>query len=128
MNRSMLRKRMRPVLLGIASAPLLLTATAALGQIDEASLEDGQWLYERSCAGCHGMDGEGLSAFGTPLRGSDFAANAPAEAIISIIQNGRFNRDKVYPDYPGMPAFDYIRGLEARALAAYVKGALQNGD
>lgn len=115
-----------PLLLGIASAFLVFTASSASAQDDVAALEDGKWLYERSCAGCHGVDGQGVSAFGNSLRDSDFAASAPAEVIVSLIQNGRYNRDRIYPDLPGMPAFDYIRGLEARALANYVRGALQN--
>lgn len=128
MNRSPFRTRSARLLPGIITPLLVLSFSTALAQDDEASLEDGQWLYERSCAACHGMDGEGVDAFGNSLRESDFASRAPAEAIISLIQNGRYNRDRLYPDYPGMPAFDYIRGLEAEALANYVRGALQNEE
>ncbi len=42
-----------------------------------------------------------------------------------VIQEGRFNRNKAYPEYAGMPAFRSIRAGEAQALVDYMKTALQ---
>ena len=86
---------------------------------------DGEWRYNVSCGSCHGMDGEGISAFGPPVRGNNFVINSPPVAIVRVIQEGRFNRDKAFPDYAGMPAFPKIRAAEARALIEYMKTALQ---
>ena len=86
---------------------------------------DGQWRYEVSCSSCHGAEGNGIYAFGPALKGDAFVMNAPPATIINVIQNGRYNRNKAYPDYAGMPAFYYIRAGEAQALVEYLKGALQ---
>jgi len=105
----------------LASPRMVTTASAE----DAKAAFDGEWRYEVSCAGCHGSAGEGVSAFGPPLKGNQLVLNAPAETIIQVIQKGRYNRDRAYADYPGMPAFVYIRAGEAEALVDYMKGGLQ---
>lgn len=108
-----------------AAAVIILasTATGAAAQ-DASSLFDGEWRYDVSCASCHGADGEGISAFGPALTDNPFVANSPPDVIISVIQEGRYNRSKAYPDYAGMPAFYYIRAGEARALVEFMKNEL----
>jgi mono/diheme cytochrome c family protein len=109
-------------------APTLLIAGASgplSAQDDETATFDGEWRYQVSCASCHGVNGEGVSAFGPPMRGNALVMNAPPEPIIMVIQEGRHNRNKSYPEYSGMPAFYYIRAAEARALVEYMKTALQ---
>lgn len=86
---------------------------------------DGKWRYQETCASCHGVAGNGISAFGPALKGNKFVMQVPAAVIISVIQNGRHNRKKSYPAYSGMPAFYYIRAGEAQALVQYLKGGLQ---
>ena len=86
---------------------------------------DGKWRYQTSCASCHGMKGNGISAFGPALKGNKFVMQVPAAVIIGVIQNGRHNRKKSYPTYSGMPSFYHIRAGEAEALVQYLKGGLQ---
>ncbi len=88
---------------------------------------DGAWRYRVSCAGCHDDDGSGVYAFGPALKGNQFVVNAPAAVIIQVIQQGRNYRERNHLAYVGMPAFHYIRGGEAEALVAYLKGELQSG-
>lgn len=120
-------KRITSVALASIPATILVagagvpTATAE----DAAKAFDGAYRYETACASCHGANGEGISAFGPALKGNAFIQNAPAEAIITVIQQGRYNRDKGYPDYAGMPAFRNIRAGEAQALVDFMKGELQ---
>jgi mono/diheme cytochrome c family protein len=103
----------------------MLTSTAVSAAAQDANtLFDGEWRYNVSCASCHGADGEGISAFGPSLTDNPFVANSPADLIITVIQEGRYNRSKAYRDYAGMPAFYYIRAGEARALVDYMKNEL----
>lgn len=102
-----------------------LGAPPAVGQEEAAPEFDGAWRYEVSCASCHGDDGEGVSAFGPPLRGNVLVVNSPPGPIIQVIQEGRFNRNRAYPEYPGMPAFGKLRAGEARALVDFMKTGLQ---
>lgn len=95
---------------------------------DGSAAFDGQWTYEVKCAGCHGDDGQGIYAFGNNLRDNPFVTNAPEEAIISVINEGRYNRGRAYPEYPGMPAFDGIRAGQAHALVDYLKEGLQQEE
>lgn len=107
------------------TAVALAFAQSALAQ-NSSDAFDGQWRYDVSCSSCHGESGEGISKFGPPLQGDQFVRNAPANTIIRVIQQGRYNRDKAYPEYQGMPAFYYIRAGEAQALVQYLKNGLQN--
>jgi mono/diheme cytochrome c family protein len=86
---------------------------------------DGEWRYRVSCATCHGVRGEGITAFGPPLSDNAFVAGAPAASIIAVVTQGRYARSKAYPEYPGMPAFYYLRAGEMQALVNYLKAALQ---
>lgn len=86
---------------------------------------DGEWRYRVSCVTCHGVDGEGVTAFGPPLSDNAFVAGAPASSIIAVVQQGRYARSKAYPEYPGMPAFYYLRAGEIQALINYLRGPLQ---
>jgi mono/diheme cytochrome c family protein len=113
--------------------PFLVGGAARIGAqggaaLDASDIYDGEWQYRTRCATCHGVDGEGIYAFGNALRGNAFVTNVPAPAIIDLIQQGRYNRARAYPSYPGMPAFAYIRGAQALALVEYLKGDLQGGQ
>jgi mono/diheme cytochrome c family protein len=112
-------------LASITVAAIAVGAWSVATAQNASDMFDGQWRYQTSCATCHGEDGTGIYAFGPALKGDAFVTNTPAPVIINVIQNGRYNRDRTYPDYPGMPAFDYIRAGEAEALVAYLKGGLQ---
>jgi mono/diheme cytochrome c family protein len=86
---------------------------------------DGKWRYRMNCAGCHGNDGTGYYAFGPALKGNAFVQNAPAAALIQVIQKGRNYKERSHLAYVGMPAYQWIRGGEADALVQYMKGELQ---
>lgn len=89
---------------------------------------DGAWRYHVSCAGCHDDDGSGVYAFGPALKGNRFVQSAPAAVIIQVIQQGRNYDQRNHLAYVGMPAFHDIRGGEAEALVAFLKGELQTGE
>ena len=111
-----------------AAAVLCLAAVVTrptIAQQSSGGAFDGEWRYRVSCATCHGIDGEGVSAFGPPLKGNAFVMNLPEPPITTVIQRGRYSRNKAYPEYAGMPAFYYIRADEAEALVNYMKGTLQ---
>lgn len=68
------------------------TAGAQEDADDPAQVEAGMAVYESSCAGCHGADGEG-SERGRPLL--DVAAEASRSVHVDSVTNGK----------GGMPAF-----------------------
>jgi hypothetical protein len=45
-----------------------------------------------------------------------------------VINNGRKYRDKIYPEYSGMPKFQFITGGKLHALIDHLKGPLQESD
>lgn len=112
-------------ILSTALGATLAVSSVARSQGNGADAFDGAWRYRVSCGACHGATGEGIYAFGPPLKGDSFIVNSPPVVIIGLIQQGRYNRDKAYPAYPGMPAFASLRAGEAQALVAYLKGGLQ---
>ncbi len=86
---------------------------------------DGAHTFQRRCIGCHGKSGEGVTLFGPPLAGSAFIMTGTSETIGEVIQNGRKYNDMHYPEYSGMPAWQFIRGGELQALIDFLKGPLQ---
>ncbi len=109
--------------LAAACAALVIgLAAAAVGQED---MFDGGYIYQRSCATCHGSSGEGIGLFGPHLRGNAFVTSSSMDAIGEVIQMGRKYRNKHHPEYSGMPRFQFIRGGDLRALIDYVGGPLQ---
>jgi quinoprotein glucose dehydrogenase len=82
-------------------------ATAA-GTV-ETSMELGRQIYQRTCAGCHGV-----SRQGTPPHTPALAAlTSPDQAIHGVIQQGRNS----------MPAFRQFQRRELDALVAYLRAA-----
>jgi mono/diheme cytochrome c family protein len=87
---------------------------------------DGAYVYRLRCDDCHGDDGEGVTLFGPPLVGDAFIKTGTPEAIGEVIHMGRKYMEKEYPEYMGMPRFQFIRGGELLALIDYLKGPLQS--
>jgi mono/diheme cytochrome c family protein len=119
---------MKAIGLGVVALGSLLALGAVGISASKASAEekfDGKWRYYANCAACHGQDGSGIYAFGPALKGNAFVQNAPAQIIIEVIQKGRNYGNRTHTAYMGMPAFHFIRGGEAEALVAYMKGELQ---
>jgi mono/diheme cytochrome c family protein len=114
---------------GIVLVMVLAVVAISVGATSEQEtadkMFDGAHVYQRSCAGCHGATGKGVTLFGPPLAGDAFVTASGADAIGYVINNGRKYRDKMYPAYPGMPKFQFITGGELQALIDYVKGPLQ---
>ncbi|HUW01122.1 MAG TPA: cytochrome c [Acidimicrobiales bacterium] len=71
---------------------------------------DGQDLYGRRCAGCHGADGQG--SVGPRLGGGAAIENFPDPADqATVIRNGR----------GGMPSFSSLSDEEIDALVVYTR-------
>jgi mono/diheme cytochrome c family protein len=106
----------------------LLFLRGELLTASENPVFDGEWTYRNYCAGCHGDTGEGIELFGIPLRGDAYVSAGKAEVIAETIHRGRKYRDKLHPEYSGMPRFQYMRVGEMDALIAYLKGPLQESS
>jgi len=112
-------------LVNTTACAVLLGAVAMTAAAQQTEGFDGRWRYRASCAGCHADDGTGHYPFGPALKGNPFVQNAPAPALLAVIQDGRNYENRTHLAYVGMPAFPYLRAGEAEALIAYMKGDLQ---
>jgi cytochrome c oxidase cbb3-type subunit 3 len=77
-----------------------------------APVHDGEQLYQRLCAACHGEGGDG--GVGVPLNLPDFLAVASDDYFRATIRNGRPGRV--------MPAFPGLGDAEVDAIIAYLRG------
>jgi mono/diheme cytochrome c family protein len=117
-------KRIWAVMLAIVLAIAWVSMGAAEDQTTD-KMFDGKYIFLRNCAGCHGASGEGVSLFGPPLVGDAFVTAGGSDAIGYVITMGRKYRDKLYPEYCGMPKFQFITGGELQALIDHLTGPIQ---
>jgi mono/diheme cytochrome c family protein len=112
----------------LACGIVLLLAAGVLPARGEKEMFDGAYLFHKYCSGCHGSMGQGIYLFGITLKGDAYVTAGKPEVIAETIQMGRKYRDKLHPEYSGMPKFQYIRAGEIDALIAYLKGPLQESS
>ena len=77
----------------------------------DATAQDGQRLYSRYCAACHGSGG--LGGVGVPLALPAFQQTVDDDFLIQSIRHGRPGRV--------MPAFGYLQEDKIKAIVAYVR-------
>ena len=104
------------------------TMAAARGPIAAASspemLDAGTYLYQRSCAPCHGE--EGRSGIATPLDQHGHAWHHPDSVLIQTIREGTIQAqadlslpDLVMPPFEGILTLEEIRTLIASFKASW---------
>lgn len=88
----------------------------------------GQKLYEKNCASCHGMQGEGVGEAYPPLAGNRAVTMPAAENLLQIVLNGGFNAaTKGYPRPFGMPPFALqLTDDEIASVLTYIRTAWGN--
>lgn len=105
--------------------PLIFAAAFAASAV-AVQAADGQTLFAQQCAACHGPDGAGLQFVAPALRDSAFVKDGSVEDIVKVIREGRSAEAKKYPAYPSvMPPFPQLNDEQGKAIAEYVKNALQ---
>jgi quinoprotein glucose dehydrogenase len=77
-------------------------------------VQRGRWIYERTCASCHGGERQGSPPLTPPL--VTVALSRPG--IEAVIQQGR----------NGMPAFRQFTAAELNALVEYLSSAAGSGE
>ncbi len=87
---------------------------------------EGRALYQKACAACHGLTGEGLPNLAPPLLDSEWVTG-PTDRLIQIILYGlegpiEVNGRKYEPPtvLPSMPAVDSLSDPEIAAVLSYV--------
>lgn len=91
---------------------LVSTSTAAF------AAPDGDRLFARHCAACHGMEGEG--GVGVPLALPSFLTNVSDEFLFKTIRNGRPGRV--------MPAFRTLSDAQIQAIVGHIRGWMPAGS
>jgi mono/diheme cytochrome c family protein len=95
---------------------LIAVLVSGCGLSDEYLL--GRDLYERSCAACHGVDGNGT--IGPEIgQGSNTELNLTAEQIAGVITVGPGNMPGFSRFTPAQVAslVDYVRAMSVRAVS-----------
>lgn len=80
-------------------------------------MERGRAQYNKHCAACHQLGGEGLPPTFPPLKGSA-VATGPITDNLKLILEGRPEK--------GMPAWKHLNDLDIAAIATYVRNAFGN--
>jgi glucose/arabinose dehydrogenase/mono/diheme cytochrome c family protein len=95
----------------------------ALPPVEQASVYLGQMHYFHTCAGCHGITGEGVEPLGPPLAGSEWV-QAPAEVMMGILLLGLEGpihvRGELYEPPRIMPSMPGVADLRDDVLAGLI--------
>lgn len=102
-------------------ATALLCSATILFACRQNPWRDGEWLYEKNCASCHGAAGQGLGELIPPLAGADYLQTHRAQlpCIVryglqdSITVNGR-------PFAQPMAGVPHLSDIEITNLLNYV--------
>jgi putative heme-binding domain-containing protein len=109
---------MRATALLISTAAVLVFARSSVAQhATPFDIEDGERAFERSCANCHGPDGNLIE--GIDLGRGIFRRQISDDEIIAIIMNG-------IPNTP-MPATPSMSEEQARRIVSYLRAWAEEG-
>lgn len=110
---------MRPLVLA-----LLLALTLACGQPKKNNVEQGQALYQRTCAICHGANAAGMPGLGKGLKANAFVAKRTEAELVEFFKVGRRASDPLNETGVNMPPRGGNQALtdeDLAAIAAYLK-------
>lgn len=62
-------------------------------KLNDPEVQEGQRLFEATCASCHGPMGGGLPGLGKDMTQSDFIATTPDDELLMFIKQGRTAND-----------------------------------
>ena len=95
----------------------------------------GKPLYEKTCAGCHHENGEGLVPIAPPLAGSDWVTG-PEDRLIQIALHGLkgpvtvngkvYKEPEIQPVMPGLKDNPAFTDKNLAALLTYIRNAWNN--
>ena len=122
--------RISRVKLGILAVFLGVIVLAGCGggggepAVDTASVAEGHELFKRSCATCHGPNGEGMPALGKNLNANEFIqTNSNAE----LVEFMKLGRPATHPDntrgvdMPPKGGNPMLTDEDLEKIAVYVK-------
>lgn len=80
-----------------AAGALAITALLAVGcggsdgggAVASASIAEGEQLYQKTCATCHGADGHGMPKLGKDLHDNAFTKGLSDEEMLAFLKQGR---------------------------------------
>ncbi|MBT5708531.1 MAG: c-type cytochrome [Verrucomicrobia bacterium] len=102
--------------------------TTAIPQTEKEakSISDGKALYQQVCAGCHGLNGEGLKPLAPPLANSEWLSES-SERLIRILLQGitgpvQVNGSSYQPPeiLPEMPALAVLDDHQIADVLSYI--------
>ncbi len=110
----------------LAAAIFALSVHSAFAA-DAAQMAQGQQIYERNCAACHGKKGEGRGAMFPPLYQSDYIMKKP-QVLLQSMTKGINGPIKVNgKPYNGFMPATAINDTDLAAVATYIMNAFNNG-
>jgi len=104
--------------------PLETTSPDTTGAYSPELISQGQQIYSRQCAGCHGQDARGLPNLGLSLVGSQFVNERTDAELVEFIIVGRLPSDPenrtgiIMPGKGGNPA---LTEEDILAIVAYIR-------
>ena len=106
----------------------VLSCVALLAGSAAAAAVDGESVYERACATCHGVDGHGVPGVFPPLNDSDYLQADTERTISAVVAglSGEISVNGVRYD-AAMPSMAYLGDDEVAATLTYVMEAWNGG-
>lgn len=112
----------------LVSLPARPVARAEARRADPGVMAQGQRIYERHCADCHGKAGQGVPGIYPALAGNRAVGLAAHHNVVQTIRHGGFPPSTAgHPQPFGMPPFGMVLADdEIAAVASYIRQAWGN--
>ena len=117
---------------GLAAENPVILSTIPKTKQEAERLSKGKALYQQVCAGCHGLNGEGLKPLAPPLANSEWLSES-SERLIKILLHGITGPVEVGgssyqpPDIlPEMPALAVLNDNQIAEVLSYISNEWSN--
>ena len=106
-----------------------MSKARTLTTAEVASINEGKVLFQQLCAGCHGIEGQGIAPMAPPLANSEWVLG-PIERLVRIILHGvtgpiEVNGMRYAPPHilPEMPGLEMLPDVQIASVSSYLRRA-----
>jgi mono/diheme cytochrome c family protein len=114
--------------IAVLTGLFLVSSSVSSQGLNSATAKRGRILYEKHCASCHQLDGNGVPRLIPPLTGTDFVSGDKFR-LIRILLEGLNERIVVQDEeyYSPMASFKHLSDQQIADVLSYIRAGFGSG-